>query len=184
MAMLLLGIIAGALLGFTIHSEIYRVNLKKLTILVKKELETAYNTGVKTGIIQPTLDRLQEISKEQIDCINSIDRPSASAAHSRYKNTVVSQIKQLEEEKEKLLRGILARGFDPLLSIIMTDGQTKSMKVSEIVSMLESESISNETSQSTTDPNSSCSAKTLRLVKSTKENQDDGKPNPSDPKIH
>jgi hypothetical protein len=181
-----LGVIVGVLVGILISGEFQRFNISNLLKTFKKELLRAYEEGVKYGAVQLKIERINEISKTQIDYMGSLERPNASAAHARHKNSLVSQVKALEEEKIALFKSMLEGGVDPLLTV-MIDGATKNIRASELLPMIESGYIpQDETPQTKTDSNSPVSARTkLHVVKFTQENTDDGsKSNPGDPAVH
>lgn len=182
MSIFILGLIIGAVLGVLIYSEFNQVNIKKVLSTVKTELRRAYEEGVQYGLVQPQIDRINEISKEQVEYLGALDRPNASAAHSRHKNSIITLIKKLEEEKITLFKSILNSGSDPLLTV-MLDGKQASMRVSKLLPILESFT-SPATSNPKTDSKSPSVTKGLRLVAdNTKENQD-VQPKPSDPTVH
>jgi hypothetical protein len=184
--MYVFGIIVGILIGILINSKIQRFNTNSLLKTIKKELLNAYEEGVKHGAIKLKIERINEISKIQLDYIGALDRPNASASHARHKNNLVSQVKSLEEEKITLFKSILEDGMDPLLTVVI-DGVTKNLRASELLPILESGHVPPaETLESKTDSNSSVSTKSkLYVVKPTQENTDDrGESNPSNPAIH
>jgi len=181
-----IGVIVGVIVGILINNEYRKFNINSLLKTVKKELMKAYEAGVKYGAVQLKIQRINEISKIQIDYMSSLNRPNASAAHARHKNSLVSQVKALEEEKIALFKSMLEDGADPLLTVAI-DGTTKSMKASELLPILESGyTPQDETPQIKTDSNSPVSARTkLHVVKFTQENTDDSsKSNPGDPAVH
>lgn len=181
-----ISMLAGAVIGAYVNSRLQKLSVNGLLKTLKKELLNAYDEGVKYGVVKPKIERINEISKEQVAYMGNLDRPNASAAHARHKNKIVSLIKALEEEKMSLFKSILESGADPLLSV-MIEGKAKSLRVSELIPLLESGNIpEDETPQSKTDsiPPGSAISK-LRVVKSTQENKDDGiTADPSDPAIH
>lgn len=183
MLVLIIGIIIGALLGIIINNEFNKLNIKSILKLVKKELVAAYDEGVKYGSIKLKLDRINEISSEQIKYFGALERPNASAAHSRHKNSIVSQIKAMEAEKIELFKSILDSGVDPLLTVVI-EGETKSMRASELLPILTNET-TDTTPQSKTDSIPPMNTRALSIVKNTKENTDDGsQSDPSNPAIH
>ena len=181
-----IGVIVGVIVGILINNEYRKFNINNLLKAIKKELMEAYEEGVKHGVVQLKIQRINEISEIQIDYMNSLNRPNASAAHARHKNNLVSQVKALEEEKIALFKSILKGGADPLLAVII-DGTIKNMKASELLLMIESGYVpQDETPQTKTDSNSSVNVRTkLHVVKFTQENTDDSsKSNPGDPAVH
>lgn len=183
LAYLVLGILVGGLLGGFINSQFQLYDLRKILYVVKKELARAYEEGIKYGAVQPKIERINEISKEQIGYMGALDRPNASAAHSRHKNSIISLIKKLEEEKISIFQSILDSGSDPVLTITL-EGKLQSLKTSEILAILQNGGVSksDKTPEEKTDSNSPRGAK-LRLITS-EENKDAEPTDTSDPKVH
>lgn len=183
----LLGVCIGFIAGFIVNNSYKKYNIRSLLKNIKKELVLAYDEGVKFGAVKLQLERINEISKIQLGYASALDRPNASAAHARHKNGVVSQMKELDEEKIAIFKSILSSGVDPMLSISI-DGEIKSLRASELLPYLEGKGSlpADPAPQTKTDSNSTVSAKfKLHVVKSTTE-KDNGssKPNPGNPAIH
>lgn len=89
------------------------------------EAETAINT------VKVKLKKISELTEQQLDLAANVNRPSASALHSRHKNGLNGQIKELEEQKLVLFKSILNDDkFDPTITIMTADNQKESMKLS------------------------------------------------------
>lgn len=80
---------------------------------------------------------VQKITDQQMSLLSGAERPSASALHSKHQNSIIGELKKLEEEKIAIFRSILQDGLDPNLSMIV-DGKPSTMKMSEAVSLYES----------------------------------------------
>lgn len=87
--------------------------------------------------IKKRFSTVSEITNQQMELLSRTERPSASALHSKHQNGIIGEIKRLEEEKISIFRSILKDGLDPNLSIII-DGKVTTMKMSEAVSLYES----------------------------------------------
>jgi hypothetical protein len=87
--------------------------------------------------IRERFARASKITDEQMSLLSGVERPSASALHSKHQNSIISELKKLEEQKMDIFRSILKDGVDPNLSI-MVDGKPTTMKMSEAVSLYES----------------------------------------------
>lgn len=174
------GLIIGCILGLFIGNEISKLSINKILSMVKGELHKAYDEGIKFGEAQPKIHRINEISKEQINYLDALDKPNASAAHARHKNSIVAFIKKLEEEKISLLKSMLSNGSDPLLTVSI-DGKTQTIRISKLLPIIEG-TISKIDQK--TDPKSHSVKNNLQLiVDNTKENSD-VQPEPSNPEIH
>lgn len=86
------------------------------------------------GSVKYRFTRVTEITDRQLELVTRAERPSASAAHSRHKNSIIGELKALEQEKIEIFRSILADGIDPKLSIVI-DGKPSTMKMSEAVAL-------------------------------------------------
>src|SRR6185369_8368026 len=89
-----------------------------------KKIKDAIKDIELVGSIKYRFAQVTEITSRQMDLISSVDRPSASAAHSRHKNSIAGELKALEQQKIDIFKSILADGVDPQLSIVV-DGQPK-----------------------------------------------------------
>lgn len=135
------------------------------------------------GSIKYRIEKINEITQLQLSLLSQMDRPSASASHSRYKNEIVRHMKQLEEEKFNIFRSILKDGFDGNINVSI-DGKMQSLKISEVIAMYDGQQQQPNPPQNKTDSISPREEKRLRLVINNKGNQDDQAPNPSDPTLH
>lgn len=130
------------------------------------------------GSVKYRYKKIEEITDKQLDLVSRVDRPSASAAHSRYKNDIVGQLKALEDEKVDIMRSIVDDGIDPNITISI-DGEPQSMKMSEAINMHD---INNK--KPFTPPPKTESIKTrnngLRLI----HNSEDNNVKSGDPEIH
>jgi len=102
----------------------------------KKAVRDAIKDIELIGSIKYRFTKVSEITDRQMQLISSTERPSASAAHSRHKNSIVGELKALEQEKIEIFKSILADGVDPQLSIVI-DGQQQNIKMSEAVAIFE-----------------------------------------------
>lgn len=127
------------------------------------------------GSVKERFKQFRKLTETQQDLINQVYTPSKSAAHSKFKNVLTKEIKDIENRKKDILKTILDDGIDVHMTVMDPEGKTSKMKISEIladrtpqVQKLDSKTDSKSPSNSVTK---------LRLVK---ENKDD----PSNPEIH
>lgn len=99
----------------------------------KSKLSLATHKAEMRGFMKPHLKKLGDLNKSQSALLSSLDAPSASASHSRYKNEIVEKIKALEAEKMTIYREILDQGMDPTVSVY-NKGEEEVIKLSEAVS--------------------------------------------------
>ncbi len=102
--------------------------VKDLLDNAKKEQE-AQDEKYKT--VHSRLKRAAEISAKQLDIAQAIDQPSKNSLHSKYKNQLVGEVKDLEKEKRSILRSIIQDGFDPDLTITNQTGEKEQISLSQ-----------------------------------------------------
>ena len=84
--------------------------------------------------IKTTMQKVNELIAEQEQLLLQINKPSQNALHSKHKNSLITRLKQIDEEKYKLLNSILNAGFDPV--IVMRDPDSDKLvnvKLSELL---------------------------------------------------
>jgi len=85
------------------------------------------------GSVKERFKNFQAIAAEQHELISQVDRPSASASHSKYKNKIVGELKALEEKKREILKTILDDGVDVHISMMDSNGQLTKILISELL---------------------------------------------------
>lgn len=75
--------------------------------------------------IQKRLDRVGNITSEQIALMQQADGPQRNALDGKHKNLLIKQIKSLEEEKIEIFHSILKDGSDPLIAVKTSEGITR-----------------------------------------------------------
>ncbi len=168
--LLLSGLLVGFLLGILTLTVFTEVKQLRVMRRIKQEIEKAFNEGFKMGTVAPKLERVNAIAGEQMNYMSGLDRPSASAAHSKHKNSVISTIKKLEQEKLELLRAIIKDGVDPILSVSI-DGKQQNIKTSELITLMEGYQANNDgvPPPPKTDSKSPRGGKILQLVNNNEE---------------
>lgn len=81
-------------------------------------------------------DRLGEvytISQKMQELQAAMDMPSQNATHSKYKNGILGELRELEEKKNAILESILKDGIDPVIRVQNEDGSKVDMKLSEFI---------------------------------------------------
>lgn len=79
--------------------------------------------------------KLKKITDEQMALFGTTQSPSASASHSKHKNSIVRKIQALEKEKRVVMQSILDAGVDPEITTIDDSGNQKTMKLSEAMKL-------------------------------------------------
>lgn len=103
--------------------------------LGKQVLKTKEKSSTKTSL-SDRMKRVKEISSEQLELTRSIDGPQKNSLHGKHKNSLVNRLKALEEEKNDILRSIIADGYDPELTTVNESGVVDKMKLSEYMAYM------------------------------------------------
>jgi len=126
----IIGFLCGALVMFLTFLWLGRSVLKKqLNKLVSSAKNASKSPVHAEG--DTMMDKVRELTLEQLDLRGQLDQPQKNALHGKHKNSISARIKELEEEKLSLLRQVLASGYDPLIGTIDENGDIKKMKLSE-----------------------------------------------------
>lgn len=126
----IVGFLCGALVIFLTFLWLGRAILKKQ---VNKIVSSAKGLGKNSTHAEgdAMMDKVRELTLEQLDLRGQLDQPQKNALHGKHKNGISARIKELEEEKLSLLRQVLASGYDPSIGTIDENGEIKKMKLSE-----------------------------------------------------
>lgn len=95
--------------------------------------------------IQERLNKVKELTNEQLEMLQRADGPQRNALDGKYKNSISRTVKQMEEEKTELLRSILRDGHDPEITTLDPAGVVTKMKLSQY--MVESGISTDETTK-------------------------------------
>jgi hypothetical protein len=126
------GMISGVLLFITYG--IYKMRkLEKMKEDLLGKLETkAKDLKGQQSIIE-RLRAASEIAQQQLDLRDAAQQPSKNATHSRYKNGLISELQELEQQKVAILQSILNDGFDPKITVLNSAGEREEMPLSEFL---------------------------------------------------
>jgi hypothetical protein len=129
----LLGAITGA--GAFMAYGVYQVTKfrKKRSDLVEEIKKEAAKLDERTTSIKERLTKASQLAQAQMDLRNAAEQPSKNATHSKYKNGVISEINDLEQQKLDILRTILAEGFNPIITVVQDGGMKEEIPLSEYV---------------------------------------------------
>jgi hypothetical protein len=89
------------------------------------------STSSKKDSLYKRMDRVKEIAAEMVDLAMRVEQPQKNSLDGKYKNNLNARFKALEEEKNDILKSILADGFDPELTTVDSSGVVSKMKLSE-----------------------------------------------------
>lgn len=123
------GIISGLILGIAGFS-MYVSYIKKKLDTELKTLKDKKDQLLKDDPIAERMLKVKEITMEQLNLQAQAEAPQKNALHGRYKNGLVGQIKELEEEKTKILQSIITDGHDPEVTVVDNHGEPEKVKLS------------------------------------------------------
>lgn len=78
-------------------------------------------------------NEINEITKEQMTIYGSLQGPSASASHSKYRNDIIAQFKELERKKREIMQKLVDQGVDPMIHTMDGAGNLNEIRMSELL---------------------------------------------------
>ena len=121
--------ISGIVVGSLISTITFLFTARKMARMIIGFLQAARIEN----LALECLKSIDEITKTQLDLMTQLERPNASAAHSRHKSKISNEIFSLEEDKRKFLQKILDLGLDPKIQVMTPLGGKMSMNISEFL---------------------------------------------------
>jgi hypothetical protein len=106
--------------------------LDQLKAKVKEQVQGLDIEQKKTSI-KERLVKASELANAQMDIRAQMEMPSKNALHSRYKNGLIGELQDMEQQKLDLLRTVLAEGFDPMITVINESGAKSEIPLSTYV---------------------------------------------------
>jgi hypothetical protein len=110
---------------------------------------------VTSATIKDRLFKASELAQAQMAIRAQMEAPSKNALHSKYKNGLIGELQDMEQQKIDLLRTVLAEGFDPLITVINETGAKTEIPLSTYVneaSVALGDSLGNSMTPPPTDP--------------------------------
>lgn len=117
-------------IGKTAHDAQIKAKVDKFVA----EMESTFE---KVQKIQSTLREIGKLNDQELELLAAVDRPSASASHSLYKNKIIGEIKDIREKRIDLVKLLLSFGYDPVTTYVDENNQKVSAKLSDILVRLE-----------------------------------------------
>lgn len=131
--MFLLGVIFGAsiFMGYGFYQV---TKIKKIKASLTTQIQTkSAEMDQKKDSIKNRLIKASEIAQTQMAIRAQQEMPSKNALHSRYKNGLIGELQDLEQQKIDILRTVLAEGFNPMITILNEKGSQEEIPLSEYV---------------------------------------------------
>lgn len=110
------------------------LSARKPTELFPEKTEAV---GQFNGTPLERMQRIKDISYEQLALAGQIDQPQKNALDGKHKNFLLSEIRKLDDEKVALIQSILDDGHDPMLTALDADGVVTEMKLSEFFAAMQ-----------------------------------------------
>lgn len=137
----MLGFVVGLICGFGSFLLYGMHQLKKArqarNKLVSEIAKKAQDLEEKKDSIKNRLKEAARIAQEQLELRAQAELPSMNAAHSRYKNGLVYEIRELERQKIDILKTIIKDGFDPMITVINEAGAREEIPLSAYINNAE-----------------------------------------------
>lgn len=121
-----LGFIVGMISTFVYILYLGNKELKKQ----EEELETQTKEVQAKLSVNDRLKQVRAITEEQLDLLQQADHPQKNGLDGKFKNGLNGKVKELEKEKEEILKSIVTDGHDPLITTTDADGVVTQMKLS------------------------------------------------------
>src|ERR1035437_7104015 len=127
------GLVWGAVLVFMYGSyRIEKVKKAKEALLTQIKAKVAEMDKQKESI-KDRLIKASELAQTQIVIRGQLEMPSNGALHSKYKNELMHEMQDIEQQKIDILKTILAEGFDPMITIVNDTGTKSEIALSGYV---------------------------------------------------
>ena len=128
------GLLTGAvgIVGITLYIGKRALDKKKVAVAVS----AAPKAADKKESVSSKMKRVKVITDEQLDLSARADGPQKNGLDGKYKNSLMSHMKSLEEEKNEILKSILRDGLDPELTTMDSSGVITKMKLSEYLAYM------------------------------------------------
>jgi hypothetical protein len=122
----------GSFLGWGIY-QLHKMRKAKKA-LAEEVAKKSVEIDQKTNSIKDRLIKAARIAQTQMELRAQAEMPSKNGLHSKYKNGLMSEIGELEQEKLDILKTILDDGFNPLITVLGDTGAKEEIPLSEYVS--------------------------------------------------
>lgn len=124
--------VLGFIVGFiSMVSVVYFIGRGAIKKKLGKSLFS--NNDVVAESVLSRLKEVRDITERQLDLQSKTDRPQKNALDGKYKNSLMAEIKELEEQKFTLLKSIIDDGFDPTVKTIGLTGELEDVKLSTLL---------------------------------------------------
>ena len=112
---------------------------KSLGSIVKDTNTSTTKRKIDVAKVTQLIKDAEGLAKQQSDLAGQAQQPSKGAAHSRWKNDLIAQMRDLESQKIDVFRKIVAEGYDPKIGVLMPGGEVEQLPMSEAIKIWEIE---------------------------------------------
>ena len=137
---MLIGFILGVSFSFIVclmfAALFFYKNLQFVNALdstLKQELAKDLEKAQLAGSVNHRFKQLNKRTKKQLDLYGKLDTPSKGSSHSRWKKSIADELKALEDEKRNIFETFIEDDLDPIITVVDSEGQTKNVKISELL---------------------------------------------------
>lgn len=138
---LVFGVLIGAslLMFYSIYAlkRAKRALLEKIKVKAAEIRNSALEDGDKRNSVIARLKEASRIAEEQMALRAQAEMPSKNSLHSRYKNGIIGQLQDLEQQKLSILKTVLGDGYDPKISVTKGGGSSEEISLSQYVAEAE-----------------------------------------------
>jgi hypothetical protein len=129
----LMGVLFGA--GCFMGYGWYHVNkIRKVKDALLNQIKAkAEEMDRQKNSIKERLTKASELAQQQMALKAQMEMPSQNALHSKYKNGLVGELQDMEQQKLDLLKTVLAEGFDPMITVVSETGVKTEIPLSTYV---------------------------------------------------
>ena len=128
---LILAMVLTFLIGYGAKKNLQDVVKETNTAPTKRKVDVAKVTQL--------IKDAEGLAKQQTDLSSQAQQPSKGAAHSRWKNGLIAQMRELEDKKIEVFRKIVAEGYDPKIGVLRPSGEVEQLPMSEAIKVWEME---------------------------------------------
>ena len=112
---------------------------KSLGSIVKDTNTSTTKRKIDVAKVTQLIKDAEGLAKQQTDLSSQAQQPSKGAAHSRWKNGLIAQMRELEDKKIEVFRKIVAEGYDPKIGVLRPSGEVEQLPMSEAIKVWEME---------------------------------------------
>ena len=123
---------AGLVNGFVFTSMLV-LHIGKRALTRKPDTASPPKPAITDADIRARIRKVKDLTDMQMALQIQTDGPQRNAMDGKFKNTIIKDIKDLEEQKVEILKSIITDGFDPVISVANPDGTVETITLSQFM---------------------------------------------------